>query len=32
MKEDSINAIQRFNDSWNLMTKSVRGFLLDEKH
>ena len=30
MKEDSIDAIQRFNDSWNLMTKSVRGFLLDE--
>ena len=29
MRGDSINAIQRFNDSWNLMTKSVRGFLMD---
>ena len=29
IKGDSINAIQRFNDSWNLMTKSVRGFLMD---
>ena len=29
--EDSINAIQRFNDSWNLMAKTVRGFLLDSK-
>ena len=28
---DSIIAIQRFNDSWNLMTKTVRGFLLDSK-
>ena len=28
---DSIVAIQRFNDSWNLMTKIVRGFLLDSK-
>lgn len=28
---DSIDAIQRFNDSWNLMTKIVRGFLLDSK-
>ena len=28
---DSINAIQRFNDSWNLMTKLVRGFLMDSK-
>ena len=29
MGNDSIDAIQRFNDSWNLMTKSVRGFLMD---
>jgi hypothetical protein len=29
MGGDSIDAIQRFNDSWNLMTKSVRGFLMD---
>jgi hypothetical protein len=29
MGGDSINAIQRFNDSWNLMTKAVRGFLMD---
>ena len=31
MGTDSINAIQRFNDSWNLLTKAVRGFLLDSK-
>jgi hypothetical protein len=31
MKGESIDAIQRFNDSWNLMTKSVRGFLMDSK-
>tara|TARA_Y100001973_G_scaffold4783_1_gene6853 strand:- start:2348 stop:4141 length:1794 start_codon:yes stop_codon:yes gene_type:complete len=29
MGGESINAIQRFNDSWNLMTKAVRGFLMD---
>ena len=29
MTGESIDAIQRFNDSWNLMTKGVRGFLMD---
>jgi hypothetical protein len=31
MKTDSIRAIQDFNDKWNLLTKAVRGFLLDSK-